>query len=158
VSIALRLIDEPAARAIFAGGCPPGYRCSQDYPAEGDRIAAGLFLQRLEAGLDPRPFGAFLVVLEPELVIGGIGFHGGIDDDGRVEIGYGITPSYRGRGHASQALALLIEIARELGASTLLAETDLDNGASRRVLERSGFGCVTADDHVARFEHLLAPG
>lgn len=159
MSLALRLIDEFAARAIFAGTRPPGYRSPPDYPVESDRIAAGLFLQRLEAGLDPRPFGAFLVVLgsetDPELVIGGIGFHGGPDEHGRVEIGYGIAPSYRGRGYATGAVALLIESARALGASTLLAETDQDNEASQRVLERSGFVCVTADDQVVRFERPL---
>jgi GNAT superfamily N-acetyltransferase len=145
VKLALRLLDEPAAQAIVAGEAPSGYRCPDDYPAVADRVAAGLFLQRLDAGLDPRPFGAFLVVLASDaeqqipLVIGGIGFHGGVDDSGRVEVGYGIVASHQGRGYATRALGLLIERARELGASTLIAEVDTENAASRAVLARCGF-------------------
>jgi RimJ/RimL family protein N-acetyltransferase len=156
VNVALRLIDELAARAIVAGDAPPGYRCPADYPAVGDRLAAGLFLQRLEAGLDPRPFGAFLVVLVSEaeqqtpLVIGGAGFHGGVDEGGRVEVGYGIVASRQGRGYATRALGLLVERAREFGAVTVIAEAEAENVASRRVLAHCGFSSVKAD--VERFE------
>jgi RimJ/RimL family protein N-acetyltransferase len=159
VSLALRLLDEPAAQAVVAGGAPPGYRCTDDYPAVHDRVAAGLFLQRLEAGLDPRPFGAFLVVIvsndadSPPLVIGGAGFHGGVDDGGRVEIGYAIVPSHQGRGYATRALGLLIERARELGALGLFAEVDAENAASRAVLARCGF--IGSNSDVERFELLL---
>jgi RimJ/RimL family protein N-acetyltransferase len=165
VNLALRLIDETAAHAIVADDCPPGYRCPDDYPAVEDRLAAGLFLQRLEAGLDPRPFGAFLVVLDaaasdesseqvvqPPLVIGGIGFHGGVDDRGRVEIGYGIVPSHQSSGYATRAVGLLIERARALGAVTLLAEVDAENAPSRAVLARCGFSSVGESE---RFERSL---
>ncbi|MCW2548499.1 MAG: acetyltransferase [Mycobacterium sp.] len=160
MNLALRLLDEPAAQAIVAGEAPSGYRCPDDYPAVEDRVAAGLFLQRLEADLDPRPFGAFLVVLEsdverqPPLVIGGAGFHGGVDDSGGVEIGYGIVPSHQRRGYATRALGLLIERARELGAVTLVAEVDAENAPSRAVLARCGFRSAGAGA-AGRFEFTL---
>ena len=88
MTLQLRPIDEAAAEAIVAGRCPDGFACAPDYPAEGDHVAAGMFLERCAADADPRPFGAFLVFwlpdafrtteLEPpELIVGGIGFHGG---------------------------------------------------------------------------------
>ena len=112
-----------------------------------------MFLERLSAGLDPRPFGGFLVVLTPplllrwrrSLVVGGIGFHGGPDDRGQVEIGYGIVSSREGRGYATRALGLLIERAQELGVASLIAEVELANMASRKVLTRCQFVSV-ADD------------
>jgi RimJ/RimL family protein N-acetyltransferase len=122
-------------------------------------VAAGLFLQRLQAGLDPRPFGAFLVVLESPppgqapLVVGGVGFHGGPDEQGRVEIGYAIVPSHQRRGYATQALGQLVELARELGAQALIAEVDEDNAASRAVLARCGF--VSCYASSLRYERTL---
>jgi RimJ/RimL family protein N-acetyltransferase len=164
VNVALRLIDEPAARAIVAGSGPPGCACADDFPAGGDRVAAGMFLQRLEADLDSRPFGVFLVLVAAEdtpaspLVIGGAGFHGGPDERGRVEVGYGIVPSWQGQGYATRALQLLMDEARRLGAITLLAETDPGNLASQTVLLRCGFLRSSADDHAIRFESSLGAG
>ncbi len=153
----LRLIDEPVAEAIVAGRCPEGCECAPDYPAESDRVAAGLFLERCAAGIDPRPFGAFLVCLTREgaerptdspgasVIVGGIGFHGGPDESGRVEIGYGIVPSQRANGYATQALRRLVAHARWLGAASLIAETEVDNEASQAVLSRVGFAAHAQD-------------
>ena len=149
--VLLRLLDEAAAELIIAGRCPYGYRGAPDFPADADRIAARLFLERVAAGVDPRPYGAFLVCLavgprpraagraEAPLAIGGIGFHGGVDGGGRVEIGYGIVPSQQGRGYATEALRLLIAVAEGLGARILSAETETANLASQGVLRRHGF-------------------
>ncbi len=147
MSVQLRLLDELAAAAMAAGETPSSVRGAAGFPAESDRIAALLFVERCGAGLDPRPFGHFLVCLVDEaagppptpLAIGGIGFHGGPDEQGQVEIGYGIVPAYRGRGHASKALRLLVDRAVCLGARCLTAETEADNLASQHVLEGQGF-------------------
>ncbi len=184
MTLLLRLVDEPVAEAIVAGRCPDGWRCAPDYPAEGDLVAAGMFLERCAAGVDPRPFGAFLVCREEHpggvagtevgrvaevtagacvttdlppsgTIIGGIGFHGGVDDRGRVEIGYGIVASERRKGYATQALRLLIEHARVLGAVTLFAETEAANEPSQRVLTRVGFTCYGRDERAVLFELAL---
>ena len=50
---------------------------------------------------------------------------------------------YRGkparRGHATRAVAAMLEAARRDGVRVVLAETIVDNIASQRVLERNGF-------------------
>jgi RimJ/RimL family protein N-acetyltransferase len=173
VTLLLRLMDEPVAEAIVAGRCPDGWACAPDYPAESDRVAAAMFLERCAAGVDPRPFGAFLVCQvrqvgkvtqgapvttdspPSELIIGGIGFHGGVDERGRVEIGYGIVASERRKGHATQALRLLIEHARQLGAVTLFAETEAGNEASQGVLTAVGFARYAQDERTVPFELAL---
>jgi RimJ/RimL family protein N-acetyltransferase len=146
--VRLHAIDPAVARQIVAGGCPDGFTAPLDYPAEGDRIAAGLFLEACAAGVDPRPFGRFLICLPGQrlpTVIGGIGFSGGPDEAGRVEIGYGVVPSHQRRGYASAALGVLIPLAREFGATYLWAETDSANVASQRVLRRNGFRADASD-------------
>jgi RimJ/RimL family protein N-acetyltransferase len=170
VTLELRLIDEPAAQAILSGRCPEGFACATDFPGEGDRVAAGMFLERCAAGVDPRPFGVFLVCLAAVgayrttdsadfaglgLVVGGIGFHGDPDEEGRVEIGYGIVASQRRNGYATQALHRLVERARGLGAATLIAETERENEPSQGVLRKVGFVRFAEDERAVWFELAL---
>ncbi|WP_022799740.1 GNAT family N-acetyltransferase [Deinococcus ficus] len=53
-------------------------------------------------------------------------------------IGYEIRPSARGRGHATQALHLALERARDLGLDRVLLTCDVVNLGSRRVIEKGG--------------------
>jgi RimJ/RimL family protein N-acetyltransferase len=63
-----------------------------------------------------------------------------LDPFGFAEVGYILLPGGRGQGYATRAVRLLAR--REfddLGIGRLQARTDVDNGASQRVLERVGF-------------------
>jgi predicted acetyltransferase len=53
-------------------------------------------------------------------------------------IGYAVRPSARRRGHASAALLDMLEVCREHGIDPVLVTCDVDNDASRRVIERAG--------------------
>jgi len=64
----------------------------------------------------------------------------GLAPDGRVEIGYGVKAAFEGRGYATEAvIALTRWAAAQPGVATIEAETDPDNRASQRVLEKAGF-------------------
>jgi len=79
------------------------------------------------------------VSADEALVVGSGGFKGP-PADGAVEIGYGVAPSARGRGFATQAVRLLVTLAfRVPGVMCVCAETATDNVSSRRVLEKAGF-------------------
>jgi len=52
--------------------------------------------------------------------------------------GYGVVPSQRNRGYASQMLRLTLPIAAKLGIPRLLVTCDADNPASQRVIEKAG--------------------
>ena len=64
-------------------------------------------------------------------------------------LGYAVVPWKRGRGYATQALARLLPIARELGLPRVLVTCDMGNAASRRVIEANGGIAAgeTAPDH-----------
>ena len=85
------------------------------------------------------------------VAIGGVGFKGP-PYGGVVEIGYGLVPSARGHGYATEALATLVKIAAGLGMTTIRADTDLDNVASQRTLEHAGFYQVEADSELCYYE------
>ena len=60
--------------------------------------------------------------------------------DGAVEIGYGIAASRRGHGHATDAVASVLDTIRHDARVRLVtAETTTINTASQRVLVKNGF-------------------
>jgi RimJ/RimL family protein N-acetyltransferase len=73
---------------------------------------------------------------EPQLV-GGIGVAA---DEGGHELGYWLTPAAWGRGYATEAARVVVDIARHaLRLPRLVAAHHLDNPASARVLAKVGF-------------------
>ena len=60
--------------------------------------------------------------------------------DRAVEIGYGILPSYEGNGYMTEAAQGMIRWAfAQQDVDFVEAETDPDNRASQRILEKCGF-------------------
>lgn len=66
-------------------------------------------------------------------------------------IGYGVRPSQRGRGYATEMLRQTIPLCAARGISRALITCDVDNTASQRVIERCGgvLESVTADPELA---------
>jgi RimJ/RimL family protein N-acetyltransferase len=71
-----------------------------------------------------------------------------ISPDGTGEVSYWTHAGKRGRGHARNALALLLGYAASIGVTRLEAHVATDNHASRRVAESAGFtqACTFTDD------------
>ena len=72
-------------------------------------------------------------------IIGDYAFKG-LDENGMVDIGYGIKEQYEGMGYMTEAVIAAVKWARiQPGVKSVEAETDPDNKASQRVLEKAGF-------------------
>jgi RimJ/RimL family protein N-acetyltransferase len=83
--------------------------------------------------------GNWMVVAGGE-VVGLCGFKHVPTPAGEVEIGYGMAAARRRRGHATAAVAALIDAARrDPAVRAVLAQTAVDNIASQRVLAKNGF-------------------
>lgn len=110
----------------------------EDYPAQGDTVAAQMYLKQCADGRDPQPFGPYQIVRTRDTkIVGGAGIHGS-PGNGVVEIGYGVVPSARGQGFATEAARCLLDIARAAAVRIFIAGTETTNPASMRVLERLG--------------------
>lgn len=134
------VIPALAEYADIRDGIRGDHAWAEDYPTEGDVVMAGIVLAGGEVPTEQEPWGPLQVVLEESgLAIGGIGFKGRPDPDGVVEIGYGLAPSAQGSGLATEAVRAIVELGSRLGLRAVTAETDADNRASQRVLEKAGF-------------------
>jgi RimJ/RimL family protein N-acetyltransferase len=154
----LRELRADEAALLVAGAQPAGQEWADGYPHEGTLDAARM-LAALAAGNAYRTgFGMYQIVLvEAGLVVGDIGFHNAPDADGSVEIGYGVVPGIRGQGIATEAVrALTVWALAQPGVVEVRAETDLNNTASQRVLDRSGFTLIAADADLRHYARRRA--
>lgn len=115
-------------------------------------------LRSLAKSKDPDPnFTMYLIRRSSDgQAVGGIGFTGPPDARGRVQFGFGLVPSARGFGLATDAVVLVINHASQHGAMLAAANTNLDNVASQRVLTKNGFIEVARDDSLVHFERDLS--
>ncbi|CCH30795.1 GNAT family N-acetyltransferase [Actinosynnema sp. NPDC047251] len=136
--------------AVVAGTRLPHW--AADFPAEGDLVIAGLFAGH-PGWLGPHGH-RLLVERDSGLVVGSIGLFWP-PHEGAVEIGYGVVPSRRGLGFASEATRRLAEFAFTAPEVRVVhATVELANPASARVLAKAGFRHVHTDDvqRTARYE------
>ena len=109
---------------------PPG---GMDTP-ETLRIVRAMTRRLFEAG----GRGSWMIVSDGEVV--GLCSYKQPPKEGEVEIGYGVAASRRNRGHATRAVAAMLDFARvDPAVQRVAAATATANIASQRALERNGF-------------------
>jgi len=138
MTVQLVPLDLDVARAVLQGSPADALtalnlRCGRGWP-HADTADA---MRPVVAQRDT--VGSFLVVVADE-VIGECGWRGRPDGVGEVEIGYGLAPSARGRGHGTAAVrALMAWVEQQPEVRAVRAEVLQGNAPSRRLLERLGF-------------------
>lgn len=130
------------ARALLAGA-DPGLPLGDGYPHADTLDALRMFAEHGRDG----DGGWFVTLRQGGQVIGDCGTLGWADVEGRVEIGYGLAPPFRRRGYGTEAVrALAGWVAAQPGVAAVTASVAIGNLASRRLLERLGFGLVGERD------------
>jgi RimJ/RimL family protein N-acetyltransferase len=82
----------------------------------------------------------FLVRKEDRVVVGSADFKDIPNENGEVEIGYGLGKEFEHNGYMTEAVKAMCEWAsKQNGVKSVIAETDLDGLTSQRILERCGF-------------------
>lgn len=67
-------------------------------------------------------------------------FKGEPDETGTVEIGYGTYPAFQRQGYMSEIVGGLVNwVSHQPDVRRVMADTDVDNVASQRVLQKNGF-------------------
>ncbi|MCU0339230.1 MAG: GNAT family N-acetyltransferase [Spirosomaceae bacterium] len=81
--------------------------------------------------------------------VGGIGVAGLPNDEGETEIGYGLGIAHRGKGYATEALALLSHWVLSHGfVKAIIAHTPVDLKGSQRVLEKVNFKKISENEGI----------
>jgi RimJ/RimL family protein N-acetyltransferase len=102
-------------------------------------------LQALRSGTPPEWFSYLIIDAAEDLVVGLGGFTGP-PSDGVVEVGYSVAPAHRGRGHATEAVRLWLDLAARNGVSLVRAHTLAEENPSTAVLTKLGFHRVAEID------------
>ncbi|HEX5995825.1 MAG TPA: GNAT family N-acetyltransferase [Jiangellales bacterium] len=152
----LRPLSRQQAECIVARE-PAGQHWTAGYPRGDDQDVARMFLAHEPNG--HARFGPLqLVDRDTGLVIGGIGYFGPPDADGKVELGYGVAPEVEGRGYATEALRGLLIWAFGTGrVRRAVADTTHDNVGSQRVMEKAGMRRTGSDERLCYYE-IIEPG
>lgn len=121
------------------------YQAAQNDPAtEKDHIEAIEFWidKTLEHRAQFQWFTNWQIILKEEkLAIGGIGFAGLPDEEGKTMAGYGLDIRYHGKGYASEALGAICQWAFSAHhmLTSIVADTPIAHLASQKVLFKNGF-------------------
>ncbi len=137
--LVLAPVSEDIATGVVAGDV------SNLTPGEGWPHADTL--DGLRMALDHGHAPGWLVTLEG-MVIGDCGTHGEPDDNGDVELGYGLAAPYRGRGYGTEVVIGLSSWLLDQGdvRRVVARRVAVANTPSRRALERAGFVLESADE------------
>ena len=88
-------------------------------------------------------FMRWIVLRDTQEVIGTISFHGEPNDDGMVEIGLEITPEFRNRGYAKEALVgMWTWVGTQEGVKTLRYTVSPTNLPSVAIITSFGFAYI----------------
>ena len=122
-----------------------------------DAIIHDLLPKLADSNKDSLFYTMWIIIGKSEkAIIGGICFHGEPDENGEVEIGYGIDEDYRNKGYMTETIDGLIHwLQNNKKARAVIAETDYSNRSSIRVLEKNDFRLLRQTDHSVMMKRLI---
>lgn len=121
-------------------------------------------LDAIRSDPQKRLWGDRVLILRhgPRRVVGSVVFHGAPDEDGVVEVGYGVEQDLQRQGYATEATEAAVAWALvQPGVRVVRAVTPSWHIASRRVLEKIGFVVLGTREHdmldLVEYERLASP-
>jgi RimJ/RimL family protein N-acetyltransferase len=111
--MSLELMEALARGDLESAQRMVGYRIRADWPHVMESVLRFRGpLARSHPEAQPLLLLAMVLRADPEIVVGRLGFHGPVDDDGRLEIGYEVFPAYRRQGYAREAVIAIFRWAQ----------------------------------------------
>lgn len=121
-----------------------GIELPDEFPSEGEKGFLGLRLRQMTEDERFRTWCTHAIVLGGQM-IGHAGYHGppgvnSTDNPEAVEFGYRIFPPYRGRGYATEAARMLMDLAEErAGIRQFVLSVGPRNEPSLAIVRKLGF-------------------
>ena len=134
-------------------------RLSEDWLPADYAEALPTFIRRMEEDPSGAVWDGIIVHKADGVAIGGMGFHGGPDETGAVEIGYDVVSAYRNCGYATEMAHRLITWASAQPRILVVkAGCSYDNIGSIRVLAKAGMRCISQEGDMLWWERRLPKG
>ncbi|QYR19264.1 GNAT family N-acetyltransferase [Paenibacillus sp. sptzw28] len=152
----LNLVEAAArldTRAIEA----MGYKTNGEWPGPEFLDALPYFRELLIENNGTKGFDSWIIVAkETQEIVGGIGFLGGPDQEGMIEIGFATNESHRRKGYCCEAAQKLIEWAvNHNEVQMITARCDSDNIGSKSVLLKLGFQIDRKDQELLYWKYQM---
>ena len=120
-------------------------------PAVRDMVEKRTLPRIQAAAAHERVFHTFWLVVEKatNTIVAELGFKGIPDAIGQVEIGYGTMPLQQRRGIMTEAVGAMVDWAlKRNDIKSILAETDKNNNASIRILQKNNFSQISTKGNM----------
>ncbi|MCR3757540.1 GNAT family N-acetyltransferase [Clostridium felsineum] len=133
-----------------------GIKPNENWPTSDTKDILPIISKNLEKDKIPSGFETWPIIRKDTMqVIGDIGFHGKPNENGEVEVGYGIVENQRKQGFGFEALSAIIDWANlQKNVSIIKAECLIENKPSLRMLEKVGMKEVDRDNELIYWEFI----
>lgn len=130
-----------------------GVEVPDSWPGADLAEALPFFMKNIEQDVAGALWSGLIIHKADRMLIGDMGFVGGPNEEGVVEIGYSIVPEYRNQGYATEMASRLIDWAfQKQEVKVITAQTRKDNIASIKVLTKAGMHRVQAEETMLNWE------
>ena len=131
-----------------------GLKTNGKWPRQDTMDILPFIIKDLERNGKSTGFEGWMIVLEGNrTIIGDIGFKGTPDENGDVEIGYGIIDEEQGKGYGFEATKAMVDWAfSQDKVKSVKADCFINNIPSIRILEKVGMNETKRDDQLIYWE------
>ncbi|MFB7140972.1 GNAT family N-acetyltransferase [Gottfriedia sp. NPDC056225] len=115
------------------------YRFASGWPIPVYKNLFPYKISRFQTHPKEEEYEGMIIHKRDKLIIGDMGFKGGPDENGVMEIGYSIAPNYQGEGYATEMGKAFCKWGlQKANVTKIIAICSVYNYASIRVLEKMG--------------------
>jgi [ribosomal protein S5]-alanine N-acetyltransferase len=119
------------------------YKVASEYPLEVYKQFFAYKIERFRKFPNETEWEGIIIHKIDNTIMGDMGFKGGPNEEGIIDIGYSIVPSYQGKGYATEMGKAMVDWGlSQPSVRKVIATCDPDNFASIRVLEKVGFHII----------------
>lgn len=116
------------------------YRVANEYPMDVYKQFFKYKIERFSKFPQENEWEGIIIHRDTNEIMGDMGFKGGPNNVGEIDLGYSIVPSYQGKGFATEMGKAMVKWGKsQTDVKTVKAACNPDNIASKRVLEKIGF-------------------
>jgi len=141
VPMTLKLMEALSRGDLESAQRMVGYRIPPDWPQGMKSVLRfRIIIARAQPKALPLLLRTMVLRADPTVVVGRIGFHGPVDEDGILEIGYEVFPAYRRQGYAREAVVAMFRWAQgDPAVLRFRVSVSPENEPSRNLVAGLGF-------------------